>query len=114
MKIVTLDGYTLHNPAHRLGDARRPAAFDASHRRKRGGLHSRQTSQPRQLNRADHQQKYFLMTKIDGRTKESASTQIDQCLSRLQTDRIDLMQFYEVIRLGNSAAFFIVNIKMAP
>ncbi len=42
--------------------------------------------------------KVFLMTKIDGRTKEAAALQIDQSLSRLNTDHVDLMQVHEVIR----------------
>ena len=46
-----------------------------------------------------YRQKAFLMTKIDGRTKESAAQQIDESLRRLQTDHVDLMQFHEVIRL---------------
>ena len=40
----------------------------------------------------------FLMTKIDGRDKSTAEKQINQSLKRLQTDRIDLLQFHEVIR----------------
>jgi len=40
-----------------------------------------------------YRQKVFLMDKIDGRTKAEAARQIDTCLQRLQTDRIDLMQF---------------------
>jgi len=42
--------------------------------------------------------KAFLMTKIDGRTKAAAAAQLNESLRRLQTDRIDLLQFHEVIR----------------
>ena len=49
--------------------------------------------------RDGYRDKAFLMTKIDGRTKESATQQIEESLRRLQTDRIDLMQFHEVIRM---------------
>jgi uncharacterized protein len=38
------------------------------------------------------------MTKIDGRNKATAASQINDSLKRLQTDRIDLLQFHEVIR----------------
>ena len=48
--------------------------------------------------RDGYRERVFLMTKIDGHTKEAAAAQIDQCLQRLQTDRIDLMQIHEVIR----------------
>jgi uncharacterized protein len=48
--------------------------------------------------RDGYRQKAFLMTKIDGRTKKAASQQLDESLHRLQTDRIDLLQFHEVIR----------------
>lgn len=46
-----------------------------------------------------YREKVFLMTKIDGRTKDSAALQIDESLKRLQTDHVDLMQFHEIIRL---------------
>ena len=48
--------------------------------------------------RDGYRQKAFLMSKIDGRSKASAASQINESLRRLQTDRIDLLQFHEVIR----------------
>src|SRR5258708_17775920 len=42
--------------------------------------------------RDGYRKKAFLMTKIDGRSKEEASRQIDECLTRIQTDHIDLLQ----------------------
>lgn len=48
--------------------------------------------------RDGYRDKVFLMTKIDGQTRRSAAKQIDECLKRLQTDRIDLMQMHEMIR----------------
>ncbi len=53
-----------------------------------------------------YRQKVFLMTKIDGRTKESAAQQINESLQRLQTDHLDLMQFHEVIRLEDPDRIF--------
>src|SRR6266511_1650710 len=49
--------------------------------------------------RDGYRDKVFLMTKIDGRTRQSAAKQLDECLRRLQTDRIDLMQHHEIIRM---------------
>jgi aryl-alcohol dehydrogenase-like predicted oxidoreductase len=53
-----------------------------------------------------YRNKVFLMTKIDGRTRASAAQQIDESLTRLQTDRVDLMQFHEVIRLEDPDRIF--------
>jgi len=53
-----------------------------------------------------YRQKVFLMTKIDGRTKEVAERQIETCLERLQTDRIDLVQHHEIIRFDDPDRIF--------
>jgi diketogulonate reductase-like aldo/keto reductase len=53
-----------------------------------------------------YRNKVFLMTKIDGRTKEAAAKQIDESLQRLKTDHVDLMQFHEVIRLEDPDRIF--------
>jgi aryl-alcohol dehydrogenase-like predicted oxidoreductase len=50
--------------------------------------------------------KAFLMTKIDGRTRESAARQIDESLRRLQVDTIDLVQHHEVIRFDDADRIF--------
>jgi aryl-alcohol dehydrogenase-like predicted oxidoreductase len=50
--------------------------------------------------------KAFLMTKIDGRTKEVAARQLDESLARLQTDRIDLVQHHEVLRYEDPHRIF--------
>lgn len=53
-----------------------------------------------------YRNKVFLMTKVDGRTKAACAQQIDESLQRLQTDRVDLMQFHEVIRLDDPDRIF--------
>src|SRR6478609_284974 len=56
--------------------------------------------------RDGYRQKAFLMTKIDGRTKEEAAKQIDESLRRLQTDHVDLLQHHEVIRYEDADRIF--------
>lgn len=56
--------------------------------------------------RDGYRKKVFLMTKFDGRTKESTARQIDESLKRLQTDTIDLMQYHENIRMEDPDRFF--------
>jgi aryl-alcohol dehydrogenase-like predicted oxidoreductase len=56
--------------------------------------------------RDGYRQRAFLMTKIDGRTKQAATQQLEQSLKRLQTDAIDLVQIHEVIRMSDPAACF--------
>jgi uncharacterized protein len=50
--------------------------------------------------------KAFVMTKIDGRTKEIAANQIDDSLKRLKVDHIDLLQHHEVIRYDDPDRIF--------
>jgi predicted aldo/keto reductase-like oxidoreductase len=56
--------------------------------------------------RDGYRDKVFLMTKIDGRTRQAAARQTDECLRRLQTDRIDLMQHHEIIRMEDPDRIF--------
>ncbi len=56
--------------------------------------------------RDGYRQKVFLMTKIDGRDAQTAAKQIDESLSRLQTDHLDVLQFHEVIRSNDPERIF--------
>src|SRR5579884_1515991 len=56
--------------------------------------------------RDGYREKVFLMTKIDGRDKQTAAKQIEQSLSRLQTDHIDLLQVHEIIRTTDPERVF--------
>jgi predicted aldo/keto reductase-like oxidoreductase len=56
--------------------------------------------------RDGYREKVFLMTKVDGRTKDAAAKQLDESLKRLQVDHVDLLQFHEVIRMEDPDRFF--------
>jgi aryl-alcohol dehydrogenase-like predicted oxidoreductase len=56
--------------------------------------------------RDGYRHRAFLMTKIDGRDRPTAARQIDESLQRLQTDRIDLLQHHEVIRMDDPDRIF--------
>jgi aryl-alcohol dehydrogenase-like predicted oxidoreductase len=58
------------------------------------------------ISQAGYRQKAFVMTKIDGRTKELASNQINDSLKRLKVDHIDLLQHHEVIRFDDPDRIF--------
>lgn len=58
------------------------------------------------LAQAGYRQKAFVMTKIDGRTKEAATDQINDSLKRLKVDHIDLLQYHEVIRFDDPDRIF--------
>src|SRR5690606_3361130 len=48
----------------------------------------------------------FLMTKIDGRSRQEAARQLEESLRRLQTDTIDLVQHHEVLRFEDPHRIF--------
>jgi aryl-alcohol dehydrogenase-like predicted oxidoreductase len=58
------------------------------------------------LAQGGYRQKVFLMTKIDGRTSASFNSQLEQSLTRLQTDHVDLIQFHEIIRMQDPDRIF--------
>ena len=58
------------------------------------------------LEQGGHRDKVFLMTKIDGRTREEAARQINTSLKRMRTDRIDLVQHHEILRYDDPDRIF--------
>ena len=58
------------------------------------------------LSEGGRRNKVFLMTKIDGRTKEAAANQLDDSLKRLRTDHVDLVQFHEILRFDDPDRVF--------
>jgi predicted aldo/keto reductase-like oxidoreductase len=53
-----------------------------------------------------YRKKAFLMTKIDGQDRKTAKNQMEECLRRLQTETIDLLQFHEIIRMEDAGRIF--------
>jgi aryl-alcohol dehydrogenase-like predicted oxidoreductase len=58
------------------------------------------------LSQGGYRNKAFVMTKIDGRTKEAATNQINDSLKRLKVDHIDLLQHHEVLRFDDPDRIF--------
>src|SRR5713226_4603654 len=56
--------------------------------------------------RDGYREKAFLMTKIDGRSKEEAARQLDESLRRLDVEQIDLVQHHEVLRYDDPHRIF--------
>jgi len=56
--------------------------------------------------RGGYRDRAFLMTKVDGRDRQSAADQIGESLRRLRTDRIDLLQFHEIIHKDDPERIF--------
>ena len=56
--------------------------------------------------RGGYRDRVFLMTKVDGRDRKSAADQIGESLRRLRTDRIDLLQFHEIIHEDDPERIF--------
>lgn len=58
------------------------------------------------LSEGGYRKKVFLMTKIDGRNRSSFNSQLEQSLTRLQTDHVDLIQFHEILRMEDPDRIF--------
>jgi aryl-alcohol dehydrogenase-like predicted oxidoreductase len=56
--------------------------------------------------RDGYREQAFLMTKIDGRDRLTAERQLKESCTRLMTDRVDLLQFHEIIRLSDPDRIF--------
>ena len=58
------------------------------------------------LDQGGYRDRVFLMSKMDGRSKAEAATQIDASLKRMRTDRIDLVQHHEILRYDDPDRIF--------
>jgi aryl-alcohol dehydrogenase-like predicted oxidoreductase len=56
--------------------------------------------------RDGYREKAFVMTKIDGRSKQEATRQLEESLRRLQVDCIDLVQHHEILRYEDPHRIF--------
>jgi predicted aldo/keto reductase-like oxidoreductase len=56
--------------------------------------------------RDGYRDKVFLMTKIDGRSKQEAVKQLEESLRRLEVSHIDLVQHHEVLRYEDPHRIF--------
>ena len=59
--------------------------------------------------RDGYRERAFLMTKIDGRTKQEAARQLDESLKRLEVDHIELVQHHEILRFEDPHRIFDEN-----
>jgi predicted aldo/keto reductase-like oxidoreductase len=53
-----------------------------------------------------YRERAFVMTKLDGRSREDAERQLHQSLKRLKVETIDLLQHHEVIRFDDADRIF--------
>ncbi len=58
------------------------------------------------LDQGGYRDKVFLMSKMDGRSKQEAARQIETSLKRMRTDRIDLVQHHEILRYDDPDRIF--------
>jgi aryl-alcohol dehydrogenase-like predicted oxidoreductase len=58
------------------------------------------------LDQGGYRDRVFLMTKVDGRTRQEAARQIDTSLQRMRTDCIDLIQHHEILRYDDPDRIF--------
>jgi predicted aldo/keto reductase-like oxidoreductase len=56
--------------------------------------------------RGGYREKAFVMTKLDGRTADAATRQLEDSLRALGTDHVDLLQIHEVIRMSDPERVF--------